>query len=75
VGVLVAPSPDNPLKCWGHTRDYGVMVMNPTPPVSAEKRRLTVVPKGTRLRLKFEVLIHETDGAFTPATTAVEILK
>ncbi|MDZ4288571.1 MAG: DUF6807 family protein [Prosthecobacter sp.] len=73
VGVLVVPSPANALKCWGHTRDYGVMGVNPTPRDPPKTR--TAIPQGQRLKLKFEVLIHETADTFAAGAAAGELIK
>lgn len=72
-GVLVAPAPGNPLQCWGHTRDYGVLVANFTPREPRGTR--TMLLKGQRLKLQYEVLIHETGPRFSAVAAAAELLK
>lgn len=67
-GALLAPAPTNPLTCWGHTRDYGVMVANITPRDPPKNR--TSIPAGKPLRLRFELLIH--DAAIEPAAVVAE---
>ncbi|MCB1086780.1 MAG: PmoA family protein, partial [Verrucomicrobiae bacterium] len=66
-GIFVQPHATNPRPCWGHTRDYGVMVLNPFPRQPKERREpyvKTVVKKGERFRLGYSVIVHE--GAFQP---------
>ncbi len=77
VGVFAMPSTANPRPCWGHTRDYGVMVLNPFPrnPDARAKQPAvrTLVKQGQRLRLGFDVLIHEGTAAFDAAKTVKEL--
>ncbi|HYF35610.1 MAG TPA: DUF6807 family protein [Prosthecobacter sp.] len=69
-GVLVAPSPANTPKSWGHTRDYGVMVINPTPREPPGNQ--TVIPQGQHLKLSYEILIHDETG-FSAASAAAAL--
>lgn len=65
VGVLIMPHPGNPRACWSHSRDYGALVSNPFPKQPRERREpyvTTPVKMGERFRLRYTVLIHETDG-------------
>jgi putative heme-binding domain-containing protein len=61
-GILAVPDPANPLPCWGHTRDYGVMVLNPTPRETASQQ--TLIKQGSHLHLKFDVLVHDSATGF-----------
>ena len=68
-GIFVKPHATNARPCWGHTRDYGVMVINPLPKQPKERREpyvKTVVKMGERFRLGYTVIVHE--GAFEPAS-------
>jgi len=63
-GIFVKPHADNPRSCWGHTRDYGVMVINPFPRQPKERREpyvKTQLKKGERFALGYTVIIHEGD--------------
>jgi putative heme-binding domain-containing protein len=69
VGILVAPSPENPRSSWLHARDYGVVVANPFPRQPKERREpyvKTPVRRGETYRLAYAILIHEqpADAAF-----------
>lgn len=62
VGIKVTPHPENPRACWAHSRDYGVVVVNPFPKQPRERRRpyvTTPVKKREEFRLRYSVLIHE----------------
>jgi len=64
VGLMVIPSPDNPRQCWSHSRDYGVLVANPFPKQPKERREpyiKTWVKKGETFRMRYAVLIHDSD--------------
>jgi hypothetical protein len=71
-GILALASPSNALKCWGHTRDYGVMVINPS--LREPKDARITIPKSERVKLSFEVLIHEGAAAFDAAAAAKTLL-
>jgi len=61
---MVIPSPDNPRQCWSHSRDYGVLVANPFPKQPKERREpyiKTWVKKGETFRMRYAVLIHDSD--------------
>ena len=81
-GVLVVVLPEASRKCWGHTRDYGLLVANPTPPPDSKEKGF-VVPAGESFKLGFAVLLHETGAAaardpgsaFDPAAAAAECLE
>ena len=65
VGVMVVPDPANTRASWLHARDYGVVVTNPFPKQPKERREpyvKTPVKKGETLRLKYAVLIHESES-------------
>ena len=67
-GIFVQPHTTNPRPCWGHTRDYGVMVLNPFPRQPKERREpyvKTMVKKGKRFRIGYSMIVHE--GLFEPA--------
>ncbi len=62
VGVMVISDPANP-DVWSHSRDYGVIVLNPFPVDRKENlSKDTVIVRGKELRLKFGILIHETNA-------------
>lgn len=63
LGVLAVPGQS----CWGHTRDYGVMVLNPVPRKPAPP---LVIQRGEKLRLRFTVLIHSGPIADLPTVAA-----
>ncbi|MEZ5302165.1 MAG: DUF6807 family protein [Verrucomicrobiales bacterium] len=76
-GVLVVPHPANARKCWGHTRDYGVMVINPFPRQPKERREpyvKTEVPRGEAFRLGYTVLIHGGAGEAAVARAAAALV-
>lgn len=63
-GLFARPHTDNPRPCWGHTRDYGVMVLNPFPRQPKERREpyvKTVVKRGETFQLSYTVIVHEGD--------------
>lgn len=70
VGIFVVPHPENPSQSWSHSRDYGVLVSNPFPKQPKERREpfvTTPVKKGDRFRLRYSILIHESDtSSFDP---------
>ena len=49
------------------------MVMNPTPREPAKSR--IILPQGQRLKLRFEVLVHETATAFDAESAAALLTK
>jgi putative membrane-bound dehydrogenase-like protein len=62
VGIMVVPGPGNARRCWMHTRDYGLVAVNPFPKQPKERREpyiKTVVRKGEPYRLSYGVLIHD----------------
>ncbi len=70
-GLFVMPHATNARRCWGHTRDYGVMVANPFPRQPKERREpyvTTKVEKGEVYRLGYSVVVHE--GAVDPKAIA-----
>lgn len=79
VGILIVPHPENPGSCWSHSRDYGALVANPFPRQPKERREpyvTTPVKKGERFRLRYAVLIHESEeGEFDPAAAAGNLLE
>jgi len=63
-GLLVVPHSDNPTQCWSHSRDYGVLVSNPFPKQPKERREpyiTTTIKKGERYRLRYSILVYESD--------------
>lgn len=63
-GLFIQPHATNPRPCWGHTRDYGVMVLNPFPRQPKERRESyvkTVVNHGDVFQLGYTVTVHEGD--------------
>jgi hypothetical protein len=62
VGVTIMASPKTARKSWAHSRDYGVMVMNPFP-LKPGKDGPTTVKKGESFRLGYGVLVHESKDA------------
>lgn len=78
VGILVVPSPQNPRPSWAHSRDYGVVVINPFPKQPKERREpyvRTRVKKGEAFRLRYAVLIHDNAKTIDRAGVAAELLK
>jgi len=60
VGIQLMLAEGSP-KMWSHSRDYGVLVVNPFPVDVPENRdHTTVVKLGDSLKLRFEIQIHET---------------
>ncbi len=62
VGLMAIPSPRNPRRSWMHSRDYGVVVVNPFPRQPRERREpyvKTQVKKGEPYRLSWIVLVHD----------------
>ena len=75
-GIFVKPHADNPRSCWGHTRDYGVMVINPFPRQPKERREpyvKTPVQKGERFTLGYTVIVHEGDAALESLADGKEV--
>ncbi len=61
-GIRVIPHPDNPRPSWSHSRDYGVVVINPFPKQPKERRQpyiTTPVNKGERFRLRYKVILYD----------------
>ena len=58
VGVTLMADPAAERKPWFHSRDYGVLVANPTGPRAGAPDRLTLA-RGQTLRMRFAVLVHE----------------
>ena len=68
VGIMVVPGPDNARRCWTHTRDYGLVAVNPFPKQPKERREpyvKTVVKKGEPYRLSYGLLIHDAPAENT----------
>lgn len=72
-GILAMAHPSNPIPCWGHTRDYGVMVVNPT--IRDKDKTPVVVKQGDHLKLRFEVLVHDSTAPFVADAVAADLLK
>jgi hypothetical protein len=58
VGVTLMNDPSLQSKPWFHSRDYGVIVANPTGPRAGLPERTPLAAK-TPLRMRFAVLVHE----------------
>lgn len=75
--MLLILHPENSRPSWSHSCNYGVLVANPFPKQPKERWEpylTTTVKPGERLRLRYTVLIHESEvGSFNP-TRAVEKL-
>lgn len=64
VGMTIFSDPANFRPSWNHARDYGLLVVNPFGKKSftgGAASRLRV-PRGETLRLKYRVLVHESDS-------------
>jgi hypothetical protein len=64
-GVTIFSHPENFRPSWQHVRDYGLMVANPFGRkafTGGEASRVIVRP-GEKLRLRFGVFVHESNGA------------
>ena len=59
--MLLMSAPGNP-PIWSHSRDYGLLVANPFPVDRRENRgKKTIVKRGEAFRLRFGIVVHETD--------------
>lgn len=56
-GIMITPVDEHTPKCWGHTRDYGLVVANPIPR-APDASRVRLAAKEI-FSLGFMVLIHE----------------
>jgi hypothetical protein len=64
VGIAIVPHAKNFRSSWFHVRDYGLMVANPFGQnafTRGEKSRIDI-PRDKPLRLRFAVLVHESEG-------------
>lgn len=64
VGMTVFSDPANFRPSWNHARDYGLLVVNPFGQkafTGGEASRLRV-KRGETLKLRFRVLVHESDS-------------
>jgi len=59
VGVFVASDPANGRDFWAHSRDYGLMALNPFARPGTGGKKFTL-NKGEKLSLAFGLLIHDT---------------
>ena len=79
IGLLLVPSHQNKRESWAHSRDYGVLVANPFPKQTKNQREpqvKTLVKKGDRFRLEYNILIHENPvSGFSPQKIAGSILS
>jgi hypothetical protein len=80
VGVMLMPDPENPRRCWMHSRDYGVVVVNPFPRQPHERREpyvKTTVAPGQAYRLGYGVAIHDmaADEPFDRQAVYADYLK
>lgn len=57
-GIQVLAQNSNNLQFWGHTRDYGLIVANPTPRPDENKDEIEL-PIGTPLKMQFRILLFE----------------
>ena len=75
LGLLVVPAKQNARPAWAHSRDYGVMVINPFPRNLKENARepatKTLVEKGKPFRLEFTLLAHDTPADQPPDLNAL----
>jgi hypothetical protein len=67
VGVMLVNDPAAERKPWFHSRDYGLLVANPSGPRAGGPERLPL-DTGKPLRLRFAVFIHEA-----PADAPVDL--
>lgn len=71
-GIMVIPHPENPRRCWSHSRDYGLLASNPFPKQPEERREpyiTTKIKKGQRFKLAYTIIVHESDDEeFDPQT-------
>jgi hypothetical protein len=56
-GILVATKESNPLPSWGHSRDYGVLVVNPTSPPKSDA--IFTLKAGNPLTMSYEVWLYD----------------
>ena len=63
VGMTILTSPTNFRPSWTHARDYGFVAMNPfgVKAFTKQPRQDVTVKKGESLKLRFAVIVHETD--------------
>jgi len=76
-GVQLMTGPGNP-PTWSHSRDYGVLVVNPFPVDRPANRHLkTTVEAGETFRLRFGVQVHESDtaAAYDPKAAFASYLR
>jgi hypothetical protein len=59
VGVTLMAHPANPNKTWFHSRDYGLLVANPSGERAGAPAKLPL-EKGKPLHLRYGVYVHET---------------
>lgn len=64
-GWLICAMPTTTTPLWGHTRDYGLLVVNPGPMPDASHERL-VVPESEALHLEFAILLFDQPSSQTP---------
>lgn len=57
-GIQLLAQNSNNLQFWGHTRDYGLIVANPTPRPDENKDEIEL-PIGTPLKMQFRILLFE----------------
>ena len=71
-GIMVIPHPENPRRCWSHSRDYGLLASNPFPKQPGEPREPYITPKikkGQSFKLAYTIIVHESDDEqFIPQT-------
>ena len=57
-GIQILARSSNNLQFWGHTRDYGLIVANPTPRPDENKDAIEL-PIGKPLKMQFRILLFE----------------
>jgi hypothetical protein len=64
-GVTIFSHPENFRPSWQHVRDYGLMVANPfgRRALTGGEESRVVIKQGDSLRLRFGVLVHESQSA------------
>jgi hypothetical protein len=56
-GIKIKAKSNPELKFWGHTRDYGLIVANPTS-LPKQKPDVIQIESGQKLKLQFEILLY-----------------
>jgi hypothetical protein len=67
VGLMLINDPSAERKPWFHSRDYGLLVANPSGPRAGAPERLALAP-GKPLRMRFALFVHDA-----PADTPIDL--